>query len=73
MMDYYMPQADSFAEAETQLYWAVMKLQIRARCCGLVYDRVALKRLRHLNKPPTLPPDLELSVEDAKRKWGTQF
>jgi hypothetical protein len=61
--------------AESQLYLAVISGQVRARHNGLVFGPEWLKQLRNFRADESnlsaLPPDIELSVEDANRKWFT--
>jgi hypothetical protein len=61
--------------AEAELYLAVISGEVRARHNGLVFGPERLKQLRDFradeSKRSTLPPNIELSVEDAKRKWFT--
>jgi hypothetical protein len=62
-------------DAEYQLYWAVVEGNIRARHSGRLLTPEAAYALREKRWSPVegdlyaLPPDLELSVEDAKRIW----
>ena len=61
-------------EAERQLYFAVIGGKVRARSKGRVLGPEWLTQLSKMKFHDTnafaLPPDLELSVEDAKRIWG---
>jgi hypothetical protein len=61
-------------EAERQLYFAVIGGKVRARSKGRVLGSEWLKQLSKMrfvdNNIFALPPDIELSVEDAKRIWG---
>jgi hypothetical protein len=63
-------------EAEAQLYLAIISGEIRARRKGVVFGAEKLKQLRNFKADRSgrsaLPPDIELSVEDAERKWGSQ-
>ena len=54
-----------------RLYLAVIKGEVRARLKGRVLGTEWLKQIEALkyDDPFTLPPDLELSVTDAKRLW----
>jgi hypothetical protein len=62
-------------DAEHQLYWAVVEGNIRARHSGHLLtpeEAYALREKRWSlveGDLYALPPDLELSVEDAKRIW----
>ncbi len=60
-------------QAEKQLYRAVIKREVRARLNGRLLGPEWLKQLERLtvdpDRPFALPPDIELSVEDVKRKW----
>jgi hypothetical protein len=71
MMDYYMDQSDGIEATQKRLYLAVIKGDVRARLKGRVLGPEWLKQIEALkyDDPFTLPPDLELSVEDAKRIW----
>jgi hypothetical protein len=71
MMDYYMDQSDGMETTQKRLYLAVIKGEVRARLKGRVLGPEWLKQIGALKyaHPFTLPPDLELSVEDAKRIW----
>jgi hypothetical protein len=74
LQDYYVetavPDPD---EAQKQIYEAVISGKVRARRKGLVLGPEWLKQIAQLKvdeaNPFALPPDIELSVEDAKRKW----
>jgi hypothetical protein len=63
-------------EAEAQLYLAIISGEIRARRKGVVFGAEWLKQLRNFKADKSdrsaLPPDIELSVEDAERKWGSK-
>jgi hypothetical protein len=71
MMDYYMDQSDGIEACQKRLYLAVIKGEVRARLKGRVLGPEWLKQIEALkfDDPFTLPPDLELSTVDAKRKW----
>jgi hypothetical protein len=72
LREYYVDHAVSDVHgAEKQLYLAVIKGEVRAMLNGRVLGPGWLKQVERLkyDDPFTLPPDLELSVEDAKRKW----
>jgi hypothetical protein len=66
---------DDTLEAERQLYLAVASGDIRARVDGHLVSPEWRKRMRRMTFLPnntfTLGPDLELSVEDARREFGT--
>jgi hypothetical protein len=51
------------------LYLAVVTGEVRARLTGRIFrlDQIAL--MGQIN-PFSLPHDLELSIKDARRKWG---
>jgi hypothetical protein len=72
MLDYYVNQADGIEEAQKQLYLAVITGEVRAKLNDRILGPEWLKQVSLLKQehPFTLPPDLLLSVEDAKRKWG---
>ena len=60
--------------ANKQLYLAVINGTIRARRNGRLLGPEWLKQLSMAEFDPSdpfaLPPDIELSVEDARRVWG---
>jgi hypothetical protein len=60
-------------EAERALYQAVISGEVRSRRKGIVFGPEMLKQIDRLVfhdiDPCALPPDIELSVGDAKRKW----
>ena len=72
MMDYYMDQSDGIEACQKRLYLAVIKGEVRARLNCIVLGPEWLKQIGAMtydDNPFTLPPNLELSVEDAKRLW----
>ena len=56
-------------EAEKQLYLAVVQGKVRARLNGIVFGPAWLKQLSNGNAA-SVPPDIELSVDDVRRIWG---
>jgi hypothetical protein len=75
LREYYVDRAFAdIGEAEKQLHLAVISGEVRARFKGLIYGPEWLKQIvkskYHESDPYALPPDIELSVEDAKRKWN---
>ena len=61
-----MDQSDGIEACQKRLYLAVKRLK------GLVLGPEWLKQIAAMtydDNPFTLPPNLELSVEDAKRIW----
>ena len=66
---YVDPAVGGGQEAQRVLYLTVVTGQVRARLNGRILrlDQIAL--MGQIN-PFSLPPDLELSIEDARRKWG---
>lgn len=56
-------------EASKQLFMAVVGSEVRARCLGVILNPLWFSEVDH-NDPFALPPDAELSVEDARQKWG---
>jgi hypothetical protein len=58
---------------KTHLYFAVISGEVRARSQGKLFGpklRQQMGRMRfHDDNPFALPPDIELSVDDARRKW----
>jgi hypothetical protein len=74
LYDYYVrPFADNSQAAQYELYWAVVEGKVRARCRGLILTPKDLYRLRQKRwsdtDPNALPPNIELSVEDAVQIW----
>ena len=71
MMDYYMDQSDGIEACEKRLYLGVIKGEVRARLKDRVLGPEWLKQIAAMkyDDPFTLPPDLELSVQDAKKLW----
>jgi hypothetical protein len=68
--EYYVdPAAGDTQEAQRVLYLAVATGQVRARSKGRVLRLNQIALMEQIN-PFSLPPDLELSIEDAHRKWG---
>jgi hypothetical protein len=65
---------DDVNEAERQLYFAVIGGKVRARSKGKVFGPEWLTQLSKMKfsdeSAYALPPDIELSVEDAERLWG---
>jgi hypothetical protein len=72
MMDYFMDQSDGIEATRKRLYLAVIKGEVRARFKGRVLGPAWLKQIEALKDDEAfeLPPDLELSVEDARQLWG---
>jgi hypothetical protein len=72
--EYYVERPDTtdVMDCYKQIYLAVITGEVRARLHGRVLGPERLKQIAKLNDPDNpfaLPPDLELSVEDAQRKW----
>jgi hypothetical protein len=67
------PWYGDYTEAERQLYFAVIGGKIRAQLKGRMLGPEWLKQISKMKFSDksafTLPPDLELSVEDAIRIW----
>jgi hypothetical protein len=65
---------DDLMESERQLYMAVIRGELRARHKGRQLGarmvKAAFENEIRCPNPFTLPPDIELSVEDAKGIWG---
>ena len=75
LIEYYLDSAEPrIAEPEKELYEAVIRGEVRARANGIVYGPEWLKQIDKLivnkDNPFALPPDIGLSLEDAKRKWS---
>jgi hypothetical protein len=71
LQEYYVDRVlHDIQEAKKQLFFAVTKGEIRARCQGTILDH---RWFEHLavddDDPHALPPDVELSVDDARQKW----
>jgi hypothetical protein len=66
---------DTVEEAEKRLWLAVMGCTVRVRHNGVIYGPEWLKQLVKITfmagEPFALPPYIELSVEDARRLFGT--
>jgi hypothetical protein len=76
LREYYVDQfVSNVKDAEYQLYWAVVDGNIRARHGGRLLTPEEVYALRNKSWSSVegdlyaLPPDLELSVEDAKHIW----
>jgi hypothetical protein len=63
---------DDIAEANRQLYLAVIRGDVRARLKGRLLGPEWRRQLASMKTDDSfeLPPDLELSVEDAERIWS---
>jgi hypothetical protein len=75
LREYYVDHAFAdVREAEEQLFLSVTKGEVRARSKNRAFGPEWLKQIAQLKvveaNPFALPPDIELSVEDAKRKWA---
>jgi hypothetical protein len=75
LREYYIDYCfDSLKEAERQLYLAVVRGDVKARLKGRELGPEWLKQISKMKFDDSndfaLPPDIELSVEDAKRIWG---
>jgi len=58
-------------EAKKQLFLAVVYGDVRARCLGNILDPRWFKQFGADDDDRyALPPDVEVSVEDAKRRWS---
>ena len=59
--------------SERRLFLAVVSGEVRARLNGRVHETEWLKQTAKLktdeSNPFGLPADIELSVDDARRKW----
>jgi hypothetical protein len=78
LREYYIdPFVPDVRDAEYQLYWSVVEGNVRARHKGrlLTQDEAYALREKHWSDaeddPYALPFDIELSVEDAERVWGS--
>jgi hypothetical protein len=75
--DYVDPLSTDIADAQKQLFLAVISGEVRARSKGRIFGPKWLKQLSKMKFDESnllaLPPDIELSVEDARHKWrGTR-
>jgi hypothetical protein len=65
---------EDVGEAEKQLYFAVISGEVRARSQGKLFGPKLLQQMARMrfddDNPFALPPDIELSVDDARRKWS---
>ena len=71
IIDYHMP---NMAGAEEKLFNAVISGDVRARFKGKTFGPEWRKQLSKFkpdeSNPFALPPDIEISTEDARRKWA---
>ena len=74
ILDYILSRRfDKMEQAERQLYWAVVRGRVRSRhYTGPMLNPPDLERIECMvvleGAPYTLPPDIEVSVEDAERE-----
>ncbi len=66
---YVEPAVGDAQEAQRVLYLAVITGQVRARSKGRVLRLNQIASMEEIN-PFGLPSDIELSIEDARQKWG---
>jgi hypothetical protein len=66
---YVEPAVGDAQEARRVLYLAVATGQVRARSKGRVLRLNQIASMKEIN-PFGLPSDIELSIEDARQKWG---
>jgi hypothetical protein len=77
LREYYVQPAfgDDIEQAQKQLYLAVITAEIRSRIKGRVLGPEWLKQISNIKfmrgEPFALPGDMEISVEDTRRKFGT--
>lgn len=71
VLEYYVEQtAPDMQEAKKRLFLAVVSGEVRARLGDTILDPRWFKHTKFdAHDPLALPPDIELSVEDARRKW----
>ena len=70
--NYVLTPGKEYDQAAKELYLAVARGEVRATLKGLILGPEWLKQVESIKydeHPFTLPPDLRLSVEDAKRIW----
>ena len=67
--NYVDPVATDMSDAQRRLYLAVVTGEVRARLKGRIINHKKIA-LMSGNTPFSFPSEIELSVEDARRKWG---
>jgi hypothetical protein len=70
--NYVLTPGKEYDQAAKELYLAVTSGNVRSALKGLELGpewRNQISRMNYDDRPFTLPPDLRLSVEDAKRLW----
>ena len=63
------PVAADIPDAQGRLYLAVVTGEVRARLKGRILNHKQVGLMSSIS-PFNFPADIELSVEDARRKWG---
>jgi hypothetical protein len=66
---YVDPIATDISDAGRRLYLAVVTGQVRARLKGRILNYKEIALMSGVT-PFSLSSEIELSVEDARRKWG---
>jgi hypothetical protein len=66
---YVDPIATDISDAERRLYLAVVTGQVRARLKGRILNYKQIALMSDIT-PFSLSSEIELSVEDARQKWG---
>jgi hypothetical protein len=66
---YVDPIATDISDAQRRLYLAVVTGQVRARLKGRILNYKQIALMSGVT-PFSLSSEIELSVEDARRKWG---
>ena len=66
---YVDPVAADIPDAQGRLYLAVVTGEVRARLKGRILNHKQVGLMSSIS-PFNFPADIELSVEDARRKWG---
>ncbi len=66
---YVEPAVGDAKEARRVLYLAVVTGQVRVRSKGRVLHLNQIASMEEIN-PFGLPAGIELSIEDARKKWG---
>jgi hypothetical protein len=70
LREYYVdPVATDIPDAQRRLYLAVVTGEIRARLKGRIIDHKQIVLMSGIT-PFGFPFEIELLVEDARRKWG---
>ena len=66
---YVAPVATNIPDAQRRLYLAVVTGEVRARLSGRILNHKQIGAMSSIT-PFNISDEIELSVEDARRKWG---